>query len=56
MKKTDILTFAGKWIALEVFTLSETYWTQEDNITCFLLYTKPEYQAVFVCVGKCHRE
>lgn len=37
-KKTDILSFAGKWIELEVIMLSETDWTQEDNVMFSIVF------------------
>lgn len=43
IKKTEIPTFAGKWIGLKIIMLNETNQTQE---ACFLSYEKPEFKFV----------
>jgi hypothetical protein len=37
-KKNEIMLFAGKWMELENFMLSEVSQAQKIKVTCFLTY------------------
>jgi hypothetical protein len=39
IKKNEIMSFAGKWIELEI-TLIKISQTQKDNTTCFLSHAE----------------
>jgi hypothetical protein len=40
IKKNKIVSFAGKWMKLEMITLREVSQIQKTNITCFLSYAE----------------
>lgn len=44
--KNGVMTFAGKWVELEIFLLSELSEFQKDKYLCFLFFAGPSFYVV----------
>lgn len=49
VKKSEIMTFSGKWIRLEIINVKQTKSDTEKQIPHFLSYVETRFKYTYVC-------